>query len=55
MPIDVLGVRGSGATPSRVSLKRSKGRLEGKRFVIWCLTVREFTESTTGWAKVPLD
>lgn len=51
-PISVLGVRGSGATPSRVDALRGK-RFDGKRFAIWCLTAREFTEGQ-GWAKVPL-
>lgn len=55
--IDVLGVRGSGATPSRINLyRRSKADpdyLAGKKLVIWCLSAREFTESP-GWKKVPV-
>lgn len=56
-PIDVLGVRGSGATASRISLyrrgRRSEGYLAGKKLIIWCLSAREFTEAD-GWRKVPL-
>lgn len=55
--IDVIGVRGSGATPARINLMRrakaDPAYLAGKKALIWCFTVREFTEST-GWAKVPL-
>lgn len=56
-PVDVLGVRGSGATASRISLYRrgrqSEGYLAGKKLIIWCLSAREFTEAD-GWRKVPL-
>ena len=48
MPIEVIGVRGSGATPSRASVRRS-GSLKNKKLAIWCLSVREFTESS-GWS-----
>lgn len=55
--VDVVAVRGSGATPARVNLmRRAKGDpqyLAGKKVVIWCFSVREFTESS-GWAKVTL-
>ena len=54
--VDVLGVRGSGATPSRVNLlrraKADPAYLAGKKAVIWCFTAREFTESA-GWSLVP--
>jgi hypothetical protein len=52
MPITVVGVRGSGATPSRVDAFRGK-RFEGKKFAIWCLTAREFTEGQ-GWSTIPV-
>jgi len=52
-PMDVVGVRGSGATPCRVNLLRRGDNLAGKRLVIWCLSVREFTEGN-GWMKVPV-
>jgi alginate O-acetyltransferase complex protein AlgJ len=55
--VDLIGVRGSGATPARLSLMRlARARpdyLKSKRVLIWCFTVREFTESD-GWSKVPL-
>ncbi len=55
--VDLLGVRGSGATPSRISLyrrsRRDKAYLPGKKLIIWCLSVREFTEGP-GWRKVPV-
>lgn len=52
--VDLIGVRGSGATSTRIELLRRKDNLEGKKLVIWCFSLREFTESTTGWRKVPV-
>ena len=56
-PVDLIAVRGSGATPSRVNLLRKVRRdpvyLSSKKVVIWCFAAREFTESD-GWAKVPV-
>ena len=56
--VDLVGVRGSGATPARINLfRRSQGDadyLSGKKLVIWCMSAREFTESTQGWRKVPI-
>ncbi len=56
-PIDLLGVRGSGATPARVSLLRrareNPNYLKNKKWIIWCFSAREFTESA-GWQKVPV-
>lgn len=52
-PVDLVAVRGSGATPSRLNLFRRKDNLEGKKVVIWCLSIREFTEGQ-GWKKVPI-
>ncbi|MBN1647173.1 MAG: hypothetical protein JW874_04000 [Spirochaetales bacterium] len=55
---DLIGVRGSGSTASRINLfRKSKTNpeyLSGKKTVIWCITVREFSESTGGWKKVPV-
>lgn len=51
--VDVVAVRGSGATPSRLNLFRRRDNMKGKRVVIWCLSVREFTQGQ-GWRKVPL-
>lgn len=57
LPVDVIGVRGSGATPARINLlRRAKpdpAYLAGKKVVVWCFAAREFTESS-GWAVVPL-
>jgi len=55
--VDLIGVRGSGATPARVNLYR-RGRadatyLSKKKAIVWCFSVREFTESL-GWSKVPV-
>ncbi|HOF87435.1 MAG TPA: hypothetical protein PLZ36_04930 [Armatimonadota bacterium] len=52
-PVDVVGVRGSGATPSRISLLRRGDNLAGKKVVIWCFSIREFTEGQ-GWRLVPV-
>ena len=52
-PVDVVAVRGSGATPSRLNLFRRRDKMKGKRVVVWCLSVREFTEGQ-GWRKVPV-
>jgi alginate O-acetyltransferase complex protein AlgJ len=55
--VDLIGVRGSGATPARINLMRKvrgdEAYLKGKKAVVWCFTVREFTESS-GWSKVPI-
>lgn len=53
-PVDLIGVRGSGSTSARITLARQKGRLVGKKLVVWCFAAREFTESTDGWRKLPL-
>ena len=52
-PVDVVAVRGSGATPSRLNLYRRRDNMKGKRVVVWCLSVREFTEGQ-GWRPVPV-
>lgn len=56
-PVDLAGVRGSGATPARVNLLRRAQRdpnyWKTKKLVIWCFSAREFTQSD-GWKKVPL-
>jgi len=53
-PVDLVASRGSGATPSRISLARRRDNMKGKRLVIWCISVREFTECHQGWRKVPV-
>ena len=53
-PLDLVAVRGSGATPARVTLARRSAGLQGKRFVVWAFSAREFTESSQGWRSVPV-
>ncbi|MDA1093423.1 MAG: hypothetical protein O3A25_09190 [Acidobacteria bacterium] len=57
LAVDVVAVRGSGATPARVNLLRRAQAdptyLSGKRLVIWCFAARELTEGD-GWRKVPI-
>jgi alginate O-acetyltransferase complex protein AlgJ len=52
--VDLLAVRGSGATPSRIALLRRGDELAGKKVVVWCLSVREFTEGAQGWRVLPI-
>ncbi len=52
-PVDLVGIRGSGANAPRIALMR-RGTMSGKQIVIWCLSTRELTESSSGWRKVPL-
>ena len=54
IPVDLIGVRGSGATTTRITLLRRRDNLKGKKLVIWCFSMREFTESFSGWRKVPV-
>ncbi len=58
MPMDVIGVRGSGATPARLNLYRKAQRTpeywKGKKVVVWCFAAREFTE-TDGWRIIPIE
>ncbi len=57
-PVDLIGVRGSGSTASRINLFRKSrtdsGYLKAKKAVVWCISVRELTESTGGWKIVPV-
>jgi hypothetical protein len=56
---DLIGTRGSGATPVRLNLYRRSlkdpGYLAKKKVVVWCFAAREFTEATEGWAKAPIE
>ncbi|MFH1476160.1 MAG: hypothetical protein ABIH24_01530 [Verrucomicrobiota bacterium] len=56
-PVDLVAVRGSGATPARINLLRRAQKdpnyWVGKKWVVWCFSAREFTESD-GWRKVPI-
>jgi alginate O-acetyltransferase complex protein AlgJ len=55
--VDLVGVRGSGATAARINLlRRAQQRPDywtDKRLVIWCFAARELTESD-GWRIVPI-
>jgi alginate O-acetyltransferase complex protein AlgJ len=55
--VDLIAVRGSGATPARINLMRrvqnDPNYLKQKKIIIWCFTSREFTESD-GWRNVPV-
>ena len=58
MPVDRVGVKGSAATAVRINLYRKAVRdpqwLKNKKFVVYCFSCREFTESSSGWVKVPV-
>ena len=57
-PIDRIGVKGSAATAVRIDLYRKAVKnpewLRNKKYVIYCFSCREFTESASGWVKVPV-
>jgi hypothetical protein len=56
-PVDVLALRGSGATSARVSLARraraTPDYLASKKVIIWCFGARELTQADA-WKLVPL-
>ncbi len=58
MPIERIAVKGSASATVRINLYRKASRnaawLKGKKFVIWCFSAREFTESTSGWPVIPV-
>lgn len=54
VPIDLVAVRGSGATAARISLARRPDSLTGTKLVIWCFAARDYTEATGGWRPIPL-
>ena len=55
---DLTGTRGSGATAVRINLYRDSSRnpeyLSKKKVVVWCFTVREFTDADQGWRPLPV-
>lgn len=56
-PVDLLAVRGSGATPVRISLYRKAKQgdwFNHVKTIVWCFSAREFTEAAGGWRKVPI-
>ena len=58
MPVERIAVKGSAAAAVRTNLYRKAAKdanwIKGKKFVIWCFSAREFTESTSGWPKIPV-
>jgi len=52
-PTDLICVLGSGASVARRYLAMRTDNLKGKRVVVWCFSVREFTKGY-GWTKVPV-
>ncbi len=56
-PVDLVAVRGSGATAARINLLRraqsDSAYWSGKRWVVWCFGAREFTEAE-GWRSLPV-
>ncbi|MEP6808758.1 MAG: hypothetical protein ABI992_00820 [Chthoniobacterales bacterium] len=55
---DLIGTRGSGATPVRINLYR-RGQSDPqffarKKIVVWCFAAREFTEADEGWVVQPI-
>lgn len=56
-PVDLVAVRGSGATAARINLLRRARRDPNywatKKLVIWCFGAREFTEGD-GWRTLPI-
>ena len=54
LAVDLIAARGSGATATRISLLRRRDNLKGKKLVIWCFSIREYTESFSGWRTVPV-
>lgn len=55
--VDRMGVRGSGATVSRIKLyqrsRKDSSYLATKKIIIWCLSARELTGSGA-WRKIPV-
>jgi alginate O-acetyltransferase complex protein AlgJ len=55
--VELVGVRGSGATAARINLLRRAQKTPdywaNKQLVIWCFAAREFTECD-GWRNVPI-
>lgn len=56
---DLVGVRGSGTKNARIDLYRravaNPDYWSKKKFVVWCFSVREFTQSLDKLAEVPLE
>lgn len=50
---ELLTTMGSGANIPRTDLARRRDNLAGRKCLVWCFTVREFTASA-GWSKIPV-
>lgn len=57
LPIDMIAVKGSGVNTVRIDLYRkakNKEWLSKKKVIVWCFAARDFTESQSGWRKIPV-
>ena len=58
IPVERIAVKGSAASTVRINLYRKASKnaawIKGKKFVIWCFSAREFTESRSGWPRIPV-
>ncbi len=58
LPVDRIGVKGSAATTVRINLFRKAVKspewLKNKKYIIYCFSCREFTETSGGWRVVPV-
>lgn len=55
-PVATISNRGSGTTVVRSALlEKPAGFLDGKKLLVWVFAARDFTESTNGWRKLPIE
>jgi alginate O-acetyltransferase complex protein AlgJ len=52
--VDGIATAGSGANASRMTLARRKDNLAGKKWLVWCFAIREFTQAQQGWMELPV-
>jgi alginate O-acetyltransferase complex protein AlgJ len=52
--VDCVATAGSGANASRLTLARRKDNLAGKKWLVWCFAIREFSQATQGWKDIPV-
>ncbi|APG66200.1 hypothetical protein LPB136_12815 [Tenacibaculum todarodis] len=55
--LDLIAVKGSGTNSVRIDLYRKAKKIDwikNKKVVIWCFTGRDFSESISGWRKIPV-
>lgn len=52
--VDGIATAGSGANASRMTLARRKDNLAGKKWLVWCFAIREFTQAAQGWKDIPV-